>query len=34
MDYMGYVIFGLIAMIVIDAIILGTSYGFLKKHGG
>ena len=34
MDYMGYVIFGLVAMVVIDAIILGSSYSFLHRHGG
>lgn len=34
MDYMAYVIFGLVAMIVIDAVILGSSYWELHKHGG
>jgi hypothetical protein len=34
MDYMAYVIFGLVAMVVIDAIILGSSYNYLHKHGG
>ncbi len=33
MDYMGYVIFGLVAMLVIDGIILVTSYMNLHKHG-
>lgn len=33
MDYLSYVIFGLVAMLVIDGIILATSYMNLHKHG-
>lgn len=32
MDYMAYVVFGLVAMIVIDGIILASSYWTLHKH--
>ena len=32
MDYMAYVIFGLIAIIVIDGVLLGSSYMNLHKH--
>ena len=32
MDYLGYVIFGIVAMLVIDGIILGSSYWSLNRH--